>query len=136
MRHRLRKDRRAREGVAATETAVILPVFVVIVLGCIETCTMIFLKQSLEIAAYEACRTSLVQNTTTYGVTTQAQKILASRRIQNATITVTPSDFLTRPYGTFIKVTVSAPCASNSGFAPWIYAGRVLSSDVEMMKEY
>jgi hypothetical protein len=49
---------------------------------------------------------------------------------------VTPSDFLTRPYGTFIKVTVSAPCASNSSFAPWIYAGRVLSSDVEMMKEY
>lgn len=131
-----RRRRSIRRGTAATETAVILPLFVFIVLGCIETCTMIFLKQSLEIAAYEACRTSLVRGTTTYGVQTKAQNILTARKVQNATITVDPPDFLSRPYGTFIRVTVSAPCNSNSSFAPWIYAGRTLSSDVEMMKEY
>lgn len=136
MRRARRNRQMNRKGVAATETAVILPIFVVIVLGCIEACTMIFLKQSLEIAAYEACRSTLVQKSTTYGVTAQAQKILSSRRIQKATVTIDPPNFQSQPYGTFIKVTVSAPCNANSSFAPWFYKGRVLAGEVEMMKEY
>ena len=54
---------RDRGGAAVVELAVVLPVFVVILLGTIETCKMIFIQQSLEIAAYEAVRVAIVPET-------------------------------------------------------------------------
>ena len=54
-----RKKQLPKRGIAAVEFAVIAPVFFLILLGTIETCTMIFLQQSLKIAAYEAARSRL-----------------------------------------------------------------------------
>ena len=52
-----------KQGAAAVEFAIVLPVFVLILLGSIETCTMIFLQQSLEMAAYEGARVAIVPTT-------------------------------------------------------------------------
>ncbi len=47
---RTRLQQRRRRGVAATEFAVCLPIIVLLVLGTIEACSLIFLKQTLAIA--------------------------------------------------------------------------------------
>lgn len=125
-----------RRGAALVEFAVILPVLVLIFFATIEACGMINLEQSLKVAAYEATRVALVPGTTAGNVSASGQQVLADRRIKGGTVTVTPSDIAGAPYGTYIRVTVSAPAKGNSIVGDWFFGGKTLSSSVEMMKEY
>ncbi|MCA9148955.1 MAG: pilus assembly protein [Planctomycetales bacterium] len=131
-----RKRKTRRNGLAVVEFAVMLPILTLIVFATIEATSMIFLQQSLEIAAYEGTRASLVPDATESEVSDIVDEILNARGVQSATVTVDPLDFNSQPYGTFIHVSVSAPCNDNSLLAPWFYRGRTLTADVEMMKEY
>jgi hypothetical protein len=97
---------------------------------------MIFLQQSLEIAAYEGARVAIVPKTDATKVADKSKLLLDFRKVKDATITVTPNDFASAPYGTFIRVDVSAPCDSNSMFPLSFYGGRNLTGTVEMMKEF
>lgn len=126
---------RSRNGAAVVEFAIIVPVFMLLVLGTIETCNMIFLQQSLKIAAYEAARVTLIPSAVAADVNTAANDILTSRRVSNGTINVDPVNFRSAPYGTFIKVSVSAPCANNSVFPLRFYGSKALTGTVEMMME-
>lgn len=132
--YRVRKTRCV--GAAVVELAIVLPLFVLIVLATVEATTMIFLQQSLKISAYEATRVALIPGSNTGNVVAAADLILASRNVDNATTTISPSDFDTQPYGTEITVSVAAPCDDNSLFAPWFYAGKTFTGNVTMMKEY
>lgn len=106
-----------------------------ITLGTIEASGMIFLQQSIEIAAHEGARVALVPSTRATNAIAASNEVLSSRNIDGTTVTVTPSDFENRPYGTFIKVTVTASCDANAKFSPWFYQGKTLVAEVEMMKE-
>lgn len=125
-----------RSGAALVEFAVVLPVLVLILLGTIETCTMIFLRQSLTIAAYEGARVSIVPESEESDVRNAATHLLNLRRIKNATVKVSPSDIEKAPYGSFIRVEVTAPCSQNSVLPLQFYGGRSLTGTVEMMKEF
>lgn len=48
-----------RRGTSVVEFAVCMPLIMLIVLGAIEATSMIFLKQSLQAAAYEGSRRSI-----------------------------------------------------------------------------
>ncbi len=125
-----------KRGAAVVEFAIVLPVFLLILIGTIEACSMIFLQQSLEIAAYEGARVAIVPTTTSSDVESAANQILTPRHIQNSSISVTPNDFQSAPYGTFVRVSVSVPCLSNSVIPSSLYGSRTLTGKVEMMKEY
>ena len=125
-----------RNGAAVVEFAVVLPVFVTLLLGTIETCTMIFLQQSLKIAAYESARAAIVPGSDDFDINLATTEILTARRIKNGTVTVTPTNFQNAAYGSFIRVDVSAPCNSNSVFALRFYGSKILTGTVEMMKEF
>lgn len=124
-----------RTGAAVIEFAIIIPVFMLILLGTIEACSMIFLQQSLEIAAYEAARVTIVPKTDTQDVADAVDTILVPRRVKGFSVAVTPSDFQTAAYGSFIRVEVSASCNSNSVLPPMFYGSRTLTGTVNMMKE-
>lgn len=113
-----------------------LPIFAMIVLGTIEACNVIFLKQSCEIAAYEGVRATLIKGTTTASVTARINSILTQRNVNGATITINPTAFGTASYGTNITVNISAPCNQNTLFPGWFYGGRNVVGEVVMMKEY
>ena len=130
-----RTNRKRRRGAAAVECAVVAPLLVLISLGTIEACSMIFLRQSLEISAYEGARVAIVPGTTDQNVVATCLTIAGVRRVQDTTVTLTPSNVSAQPYGTIIKVSVTAPCASNALLPPWFYAGRVVQGEVQMMKE-
>ncbi len=132
-----RKNRnRSRRGSAVVELAITLPVFVLILFGTIETTTMIFLQQSLEMCAYQGARIALIPSSTSAKVSRACSTILTDRKVNGATVTVSPANYSTAPYGTLIRVQVTAPCNSNSPFSPWFYGGRSLTGEVTLMKEY
>ena len=124
-----------RHGVAATEFAVCLPVIVLIALGMIECCTMIFLKQSLTIASYEGVRTALEDRAVSTDVLRSSQQILTQRRVQGGTTTVNPANIPAVPTGQYITVTVSAPADRNSVIPGSFFRGQILSASATMMKE-
>ncbi len=124
----------ARAGIAAVELAVCLPILLLLTVASIEACSMIHLKQSLTIAAYEGARVALIPGSATENVAEQCRLILIGRGIQGATAAVTPDVANAMP-GTFVRVTVTAPCAANSPIAGRFFTSRTLTGRVEMMKE-
>ncbi|MFO0011507.1 MAG: TadE/TadG family type IV pilus assembly protein [Planctomycetota bacterium] len=131
-----RKLRDRRRGAAVVEFAVISPLFVAILLGTIEACSMIFLRQTVELAAFEAARVAIVRDTTAAQVQQAAKNVLDTRKVKGYDIKVTPTDFQAAAYGTFIQVEVSAPCSTNGTVPIMFYSGKNIVGQVEMMKEY
>ena len=138
-----RETRNPRRGVAAVEFALLLPVFVLLVLGTIEATSMIFLQQSLEIAAYEGARIGLVPGSTAGNVEGAVLQILDARNVQGSTTTVRNvrvgrrrqrgEPRIAREMA--IQVTVEVACNENSLFSPWFYAGQTMSADVALKRE-
>jgi len=133
--HCRRRQFGKRRGVAVSELAVCMPVLVIVVLGTIESCAMIFLQQSLSIAAYEGARMALVPKAKAANVKYQSELIMKDRGVKGATAKVTPVNFTAAPEGSWIQVETSAPFNSNSLVGGWIFSGRTVTASVQMMKE-
>jgi hypothetical protein len=101
-----------------------------------EACSMIFLRQSVELAAYEASRTAVLPQTTVLNVQSTASSLLTARKIKNCSVTVTPTTFQSAAYGSFIRVTVKAPVSDNSLFGSIFYKNMTIDGSVEFMKEF
>lgn len=126
---------RTRRGVAAAELAVCLPIVVLLVLATIESCSALFLKQSLTAAAYEGVRAAIQKGATKGTVQAACQQILDDRRIQSSQVTLNPSDIASLKPGEYIDVSVSAPCNSNSPVPTAFFRGRTLTAKASMMIE-
>jgi len=124
-----------RNGVAATELAVCMPVIVLVVLATVEACAMIFLQQSLSIAAYEGARVALTPDAKVANVAYQCELILKDRDVQGATVSVQPSDIQGAAEGQWILVEARAPFNKNSMAGGWLFNGRTLTASVQMIKE-
>lgn len=125
-----------RSGAAVTELAITLPVLVLMLMATIECCCMIFVTQTLHIAAYEGTRVALVPKITPAQVDFAIRQILNDRRVQNATITIEPSNFSAAPIQSFIRVRVTAPANSNTLVSPLFFSNQTLRGECSMMKEY
>lgn len=145
----IKKQRRS--GAAAVELALSLPVLLLLLFGTIESCTMIFLQQSLEIAAYEGARVAILPKVNATDVQATVNEILTTRRVRDATVRISllqysesggeweNLDFPNHqdaPYGTFIRLDVAAPCRSNAVFNLQFFGERQLTGSVAFMKEF
>jgi Flp pilus assembly protein TadG len=131
-----RLQKRRRRGVAAVEFAVCLPIIVLIVLSTIEACSMIFLKQTLAIAAYQGARTAIVPGKTQADVVAACNQILKDRSVDGGVVTVKPKDFEKLEPGQYVDVTVTAPCNANSIVRNKFYKGKTLTANASMMIEF
>jgi Flp pilus assembly protein TadG len=118
------------------EFAVCLPVIALLVFASIEACTMIYLKQSLTIAAYEASRTAVRPLATTAEVTATCEQVLSDRQVRGAQVAVTPSDITAADVGTYLEIRVTAPCSDNMIGGTWFFGERALAGASAFMKEY
>jgi Flp pilus assembly protein TadG len=125
-----------RRATAVVELAIVLPVLMVLLMGTLETCSMIYRQQTLCIAAYEGCRVALIPKITRAQVDAAINQILNDRRLRGATITITPSTFTTAAAQTLIEVRIDAPVAANSIVTPRFFVGRTLTGSCTMMKEF
>ena len=124
-----------RKAAAVVELSVCLPLLVFISLATIESCAMIYLKQSLKIAAYESSRVGVVDGANMENVTAQADLILATRNVSNYSVEMTPSDPTNLQSGDYFRVSISAPCVSNSLIGGWFFQSKTLTEFVEVLKE-
>ncbi len=125
-----------RSGAAAAEFAVCLPLIMILLLGTIEACSMIYLKQTLSVAAYEGIRAAVTTSGNTANVNSAATRILTARNVSSPTITINPVNFESQPPETWITVTVTAPGSSNSIIRGWFYDSQNISASATMMKEF
>ncbi len=125
-----------RRGAVAVEMAIVLPALLLLVIGIVESSNLIYLKQSLTVAAYEGARASIAFQATTSDVESHANLIVADRQVQGSSIAISPTNFHLQPYGTYITVEVAAPYQSNSVAPGWFFQALTLKSRVRMMKEY
>ena len=104
-----------------TEVAVCLPIILLIFVGCIEVCGMIYLKQAVSIAAYEGARTANAMGATTEDVESTCHQVLVDRGIIGGSITTSPSEVASVSSGDHFTVTCTAPCAPNSLVPLWAF---------------
>ena len=123
-------------GAAMVEFAVCLPVFFLIAMATIETCRMIYLRQSLKIAAYECARLAIMPGVLPVDVQDLADVILLGRRIEHYTVDLQPGDPSTAQYEELVTVTVQAPSSENALSGDWLYGDSTLSESVSIMMEY
>lgn len=129
-------SRQRRRGTALIEFAICMPVFFAITMGTIETCRMIYLRQSLMIAAYECARLGIVPEVTSDSVQDQCDVILLGRGIKKYELECSPQDPSTLQYGEIFKTTISTPAEENALVGGWFYRGKVISASVSIMAEY
>lgn len=128
--------RKNRVGAAVVELAVVLPLFLLLVLGMIEFGRMIMVQQIITNASREGARRAVLDNATTDEITTAVQQYLANAGIGSATVTVTPNPPSSAGYGEPVSVSVSVPFSEVSWLpAPMFLGGRVLTSTTAMRRE-
>ncbi len=125
----------SRRGVAATELALVLPLFAMLVMASIEACSMVFLNHSLSIASYEAVRVAINFDSTNKEVQDRFDLLVNARNVKKATLAISAPNVATVPRGTQISLTATAPCDANALLPPWFFGGRTLSVTTTMVKE-
>lgn len=123
-----------RSGTAAVELAVSLPLLVLMVFGAIEMANAVFLRQSANIAAYEAAKVVTRPGSNETLARTRCAEVLAVRRVSKYSIAFSPTVTPTTPRGTRIQVTVTVP-ASYLSYGPVRFmSGKTITCSVYMVR--
>jgi hypothetical protein len=127
-------SQRMRRGAAAVELAICLPVMVTLVMGSIECANVIFLKQSLTAAAYEAAQVVTTDGATTEDARTRANSVLTTFGVRSANVVIVPEVTPMTPAGTRVRVTVTAPIRQNSTLLRFFEAAGTSTASVTMVR--
>lgn len=118
------------------EFAVCLPVFFLVTVATIETCRMMYLRQSLKLTAYECARVGILPEVTPESIQDQCDVLLLGRNIKNYSLTCTPADPAVLEFGDLFVTTVQAPASENALLGAWLYGSQTVSETVTIMAEY
>lgn len=133
-----------RRGAAAVEAAFCFPLIIVMMMGTLEICAGIHLKESISICAYEGVRVGVRRRATAEQVRARVVEALADRLITMPTdgsgnplgIEVIPSDFSDLNALDPITVRITTPTAGNSIFIFKYMLNREIISSVTMVREF
>ncbi|MEM9826211.1 MAG: TadE family protein [Planctomycetota bacterium] len=131
--HRSQSHR--RRGVAAVEFAVCLPVIVLLVFGSIEASSFVFLKQSLNVAAYEGVREATRLGADNASARDRARNILAARQVTGFTIALPNGESSSLRRGEEVVMEVSASTSANSPLLGRFLTDRTLTARIVMTRE-
>ncbi len=125
----------SRRGVAVVELVACLPIFLLLLMCSIDACNMIFLKQAMTASAYEAAREAVQRKGTASAARLLAENVLDARDIEGYSVVFTPLNVENAAPGATIRVTVSAPAATNSPVPVAFRRTTDIVSEVAMIKE-
>lgn len=137
-RHRS-NTRRGRRGTATIEFAFILPALVVLTLGTIDLCSMMFLKESVTLAAYEGARRGVGRGRTNTDVLNRITEFLDERNINYdgaSVLQVSSPGFAGADTLENVTVTVQVPAGGNLLIPSQWFDDLNVSASVTMRKEY
>ena len=133
-----RRVRRPRAGAAMVEMALVLPLFILIVVGIIEFGRAFMVQQMVTNASREGARHASLPNTTENEVGALVRDYLATGRIHRdvVTITVTPTNLQDATTGTQVSVRVDVPYSGVAWLpTPWFLGQTTLNSVTVMRHE-
>jgi Flp pilus assembly protein TadG len=134
-RNVVRRRRLLRRGAAATEFAIVAPVFFLMVVGFIEFGRALMVQQVLINASRVGARMASTTGSTTSGVQTAVQNYATSVAVPGVTCTVSPNP-ATATAGTTITVTATVAFSNVSWMnTPWFLGGKTLRASSAMRKE-
>lgn len=120
-----RGAQRVRKGAAAVELAVCLPVLMLLTMATLEATDLVFLRQRLVTAAFEAARTATAPGQTSAGGIASGTNILTARGITGGNVSISPTVLSNTATGTQVNATVTAPFATNSYMEPFLFGSSV-----------
>jgi Flp pilus assembly protein TadG len=124
-----------RRGVAATEFAIVAPVFFLMVVGFIELGRALMVQQVLINASRVGARMATTTGATTGAVQSAVQEYTSGVAVPSVSVVVSPNP-ATASAGTIITVTASVPFDSVSWMSsPWFLGGKSLTANSQMRKE-
>jgi len=124
-----------RRGAAATEFAIVAPVFLLLVIGILELGRALMVQQVLINASRVGARQAITLGATTAEVEAAVEDYAESVAVPGVEVTVTPNP-ATAVAGDSITVTTSVPFNDVSWLAsPWFLGGNTLTASSIMRKE-
>jgi Flp pilus assembly protein TadG len=124
-----------RRGVAATEFAIVAPVFFLMVIGFIEFGRAMMVQQVLINASRVGARQATTAGATTAQVQAAVQAYTSGVTVNGVVVTVTP-DPSTAAAGTTITCNASVAFSSVSWMkSAWFLGGKTLKASSQMRKE-
>ena len=136
---RSESKRRFCEGSSAVELALVLPVFVMLVMGQIETSRMGMVNQMISTAAREGCRVAVINGSTTSDVQTRVNSFLNPLGIYPTSFSIScpgSTSWDLAPKGTAITVSLSVPYSQVSYLGtPMFLKNAILSASATMSSE-
>ena len=126
----------SRHGAALIELAICLPVFFLITMATIETCRMIYIRQSLKIAAYECARLGIIPGATSETLQSQCDLILLGRNVRGYQFSCDPANLESLKYGDLLKTSVQIAAKDSAIVGTWFYRNKVFTECVTIMAEY
>ncbi len=125
---------RSRLGTAATEMAVSMPLLISLVFGSMEMANAVFLRQSVNMAAYEAAKVITRPGSNEVLARSRCDSVLAVRKVSAYTLSFSPTVTTATPRGTQVTVTLTVT-ASNLSYGPVQFmAGKTMTSTVVMVR--
>jgi hypothetical protein len=124
-----------RRGVAVVELAIVLPVILIMVLGTIEVCQRVFLRQTATIVAYEGARLASRRSTTRSDVLIRCDELLSERRCVGGTVTVTPENLIDVETGQIVTINVAIPWAGNAPTRFVLVDNAIVQVEAHMLRE-
>jgi hypothetical protein len=103
-------------------------------MGAIECTNVIFLKQSLTAAAYEAAQVVTAAGGTTTEARGRADSVLTTFRVNAASVSIVPEVTPSTPSGTRVRVTVAAPIAQNCTLLRFFQSSGTSTASVTMVR--
>jgi hypothetical protein len=143
-RRRIAKARKRRGGGAAVEAAFCFPLIIFLMMGTLEVCAGIYLKESLTLCAYEGVRAGIHRRSTAEDVMDRVLEMLEDRLItipedsggSPQGIEIIPSDFSGLNALDPITVRITAPTAGNSLYIFDSLVNRDVGVSVTMVREF
>ncbi len=129
---------RQRNGVASIEFAMVLPLLMILTLGTIDVCSVIFLRESATLAAYEGARQGIGRGNTNADVVARVQQFLNERDINfgGNVVQVSAPGFAAAETLENVTVTVNIPAQGNLLIPTDRFAALIVSASCTMRKEY
>lgn len=127
---------RPRKGGALVEFVICLPVFLTIAIGTIESCRMIYIRQSVQIAAYECARLSITPGVAIEDVEDLAYVLVTGRGLAGHSLVLSTDNLSELEYGDLLAVTVAVPVIENTVFGRWSLNESSIDGTVTIMAEY
>ncbi len=128
-----------RRGSATVEMAIITPLILLITLGTLDICSMIFLKEAATLAAYEGARSGIEKGKTNDDAIKSALEFLNARDIKyspSKCIKISQPGYDHADTLQHVSITVTLPIRGNLLLAPQVIKNLNLSAKVTMRKEY